>query len=279
MTATDTHRSRGWFAGLALAGAATLGLGMASPAASGSVLVSDNFDSATDGAPLDGRSPDTGSYDWIVSGGTQAEQDDELQITLSGGDGEVYTAMDGRNQEADIQFDPGAADQYTVSATVRPQDVRYVGLGLVKGTASFFTQSQLTVQLRPSGRVVLSGPWGGADGSTTLADTGNQGVPGFDDTIYHDLELIYDAIANTATVKLDGAAVISDVAVVDKNGAGYTPILKYGTIFFATPAPDGATPSRARVDDFIISAVPEPGSMSLLTLGGLMVLRRRRATA
>lgn len=273
MTAIEIKATRGWGAGAALAVAATLGLAVASAPASAAVLVSDSFDSAADGAALDGRSPDTGAHAWSVSGAHGAD----LTIASAGGDGEVLTKATEKGSAANIQFDPGtsgAYDHYTLQATVRTRDAAYVGLGFVNGTASFFTRSELTVTFRPNGRVVLTGPWDATAKSTNLADTG--AVSGFDNTVYHDVELIYNAAANTASVRVDGIEVIAPVAVTDHNGDPYTPILKYGTFIIQNPVvvpPE--TASRARVDDFAISAVPEPGSMSLLTLGGLMLFPRR----
>lgn len=270
MSMYTRHSLRGRTLGLALAAGATLAFGIAS--ASASVLVSDNFDNATNNTTIAGRAPDTGTHPWAVAGSNGGV----IQTAVNSGDGEAFTTLNGNgHEEAAVQFDPGSPGvygQYTLSATIRSVDAAYIALGFVSD-GGFFAGNKpaLMATVRPDGRVYLRGF--GADElapHATIAD--------FDSSIDHTFVLIYNAVANTAIVKIDDAAVFSNVALLD-GGNSYTLPLQYGGFYFRNPvAVSPNAHSGATVDDFKITATPEPasGALALLGVGGLTLLRRKR---
>jgi hypothetical protein len=115
----------------------------------------------------------------------------------------------------------------------------------------------------PGGSV--SGDWTYSSVASTMLSTGNSYVIG--------------ALYNAGGVD-DGDSYISSASSVDMNsainfGGGHSPLA--GDLGFALPETFSGSTSLGRFGpNFLFTAVPTPGSMAILGLGGLMATRRRR---
>jgi len=119
--------------------------------------------------------------------------------------------------------------------------------------------------------------------TTFMAGGPGAGDGGFDldgDTDWHHYDLAWDSDITTLTLSVDGGVVSTQVA---------TPANGQITDFFtiggnsrssdpgnlADPLFEGSF--NGNIDNVVVDVVPEPGSLALLGLGGLALLRRRRA--
>jgi len=101
------------------------------------------------------------------------------------------------------------------------------------------------------------------------------------DVTFTSIELESVNAADTFTVLVDGVvllATMGDDAFVDDLGdLGTTEIAAGSEITFAVGGNDDVTSLRIETFQVDVSVVPEPSSLALLGLGGLMMLKRRRS--
>ncbi len=102
------------------------------------------------------------------------------------------------------------------------------------------------------------------------SNLGSGSISGFSLTSTYNLALEYNPLSATASVYVNGAAVISNVAV----GSLVDTVSKAGFMGYENGLPSGT------LDNFTVTAVPEPSSAALLgAMGVFAIMLRRRIAA
>ena len=240
---------------------------LAIPGAKGATVLFD-FRTSNGGGVVDGNGDDPvgGDFDPSIAGETIG-----LASTLgTGDDALVLTAT-----IVDV-FAPEFVDDGT-GAFVRSGNILSVGT-----TTNISGQDALGIG-NPSinntqfDAVAVSGN-NGAESSDF--NDGESLVFTFDqDVTFTSIELESVNAVDTFTVLVDGTALLAtmgDDAFIDDLGALGTTVIEAGSeITFAVGGNDDVT--SLRIETFEVTVVPEPSSLALLGLGGLMMLKRRRS--
>jgi hypothetical protein len=173
-----------------------------------------------------------------------------------------------------VAFTPGAGQTVSIHADVIPphggSGLDWVAIAFAKDPAATSDSaiwtpgvSQLYLALQHDGRY-----FGGYDAVNTMVD----GLyAGFNPSVFHHLELIYDQPSNSVSAKIDGSTVLSNF---DLTAAGFTPdINTAGFQWFRWQLHGQFT----ELDNFAITSVPEPATAACVLIGlcGLLPMRRR----
>ena len=109
----------------------------------------------------------------------------------------------------------------------------------------------------------------------------------FDGSAWHNVNLLFNLTSQTYTISLDGSLLATEHICGDSGGCAGAPVSAYGTGFFDSFGQDtfgndpGANDS-GYMDNFQVSAVPEPGSIVLALIGFAAFfggMRRKRSSA
>lgn len=106
------------------------------------------------------------------------------------------------------------------------------------------------------------------NGTNAMVDTY---LPSFDPNVFHHLELIYDKPNNVVSAKIDGATVLSNFDL-----GSFTPDINSAGFQFYRWQLHG---QYTALDNFAITAIPEPATAAFLVMGAccLSALRRKRS--
>jgi hypothetical protein len=260
------------YATLALAAAAL------SLSAQGEVLFADNFNRADNGdlnAAATGKSGSLGALNWLEkdSGGGGQIVSNELQLGETGaGGGWGLAYVDHNFTDAAITTNGNFSVSVDIINDVTGGSTRYAGIA-VGGSATDYSG---WTDNNPANQNVDF--YIGYDGSGTeqfriwengvLTTTTNLTFAN-PDTLRVDFTNV-TSFAATTTINYEVFNNGSSVASGDFTWGGTNE--NYLGLF--TNWTDGG----AELDNFSVSTVPEPGSLALLGLGGLLIARRRRAS-
>ena len=251
------------------------------------IVVQDGFSGAfvAGNGAIVGRTPDTVN----LAGNTYTEQQnanvgERMQLdTTTGSPG--TSLRTGFNNAAHIQYTntgvPTALITLSIDAqinTIANNDTapRGIGLGFYNNplAGTFFVEPSANTNF--TGLVVTAGGSDGAAGTLEYVLNGaSQGVfttalAGFSTSAFINLSYTVDPTTGTLTnVTYGGTDYTASFAAVNNfvasDIAGFYGQTSNNIAFFG------------RVDNFAIDVVPEPSSLALLGLGGLLVARRRRS--
>lgn len=280
MTATQTNQPRGW-SGALMGAAIPLALcgvlmgpsaAQAAPFPPAGADLYDTFTvgdgTGTAGAAITGTALEGGSATWSDKG-----QGENWKFNAAG---EAFVDATSASGGLAVNLPDVENKIVTVQADLDPDgNVQFLGIALAN--KNFYNRSVFF-------RLYSNGNWG-----VTINEDSGGGAPRFeiaDGSItrsggFDTLVLQYNVGANTLSATINNTSVLSnfDLSVYNTEWIdGTTGNIKRATIYYAGANTDT---TAARADNFAASVtpIPEPGSLSLLTLGGLVMLRRRRSAA
>ena len=239
--------------GMKLAGLSALALGLmvgTGQQAEASTIYNETFSglSTTD---LNGTAPDTTTGGEVWSASTDWNKDGSTD------------AAAGSDDNAFLAFTPTSGNVYTLSATLAtPSGSSWAAIGFVEesntGIDFWDNINAATVPwvLYRSNTNVDS--FIGTNGNWTPLDEGNHAGP-----ITMSIVLDTQGAAWTAEWFINGGSVRSETLVSNPTGITHVGLGRES----------GTT---ASFDNFSLTVVPEPGSLALLGMGGLLIARRRR---
>ncbi|MEM6260020.1 MAG: PEP-CTERM sorting domain-containing protein [Planctomycetota bacterium] len=218
-------------------------------------------------------------------GDGQLLMSDNAQMTSNG---EIWFGMD--NDFIGVISDNAAVSAVTIQMTRFASDDSILTLqdNASLSTSGFFVMSDhptlsgdSTLKLEGSGLTINFGGLFAREGATLdfLADAGGISTINLDGP--SDLFDNNSGLDPQLVVDLTSFAGLGEITLIDKTGldtvSGQFRGLAEGAVVAGT---NGRTISYVGGDgnDVVLSAVPEPGSMVLLALGGLLVARRRRGS-
>ena len=248
---------------LALAG--TLALTLTSTA-SAAVLFSDNFDT-TGGVNDDLGTRQSGTLATDTYAGTASIASNQLSV---GADKSVF-----KNVDFEAALTTTAVDFSLSFDTARSGSSNSAAFLSTHPGGDERAISEFGMHINSGGKVILYGGAGASQVKTVIETSDIETALGlssgaWDATTLHNYELV--ATATTATTGtydlfIDGTEVFSDKAYHLGTGGSN------GELNWEIRTFPGTT---AVFDNLSVEIVPEPGSLALIGLGGLMVLRRRR---
>lgn len=237
------------------------------------IVAGDTFtltDTRTAGSSLNGQTTEVGGLTWIAKS--------DLILATGGKDvdaGSIQTNSTGNNAStvgtAYVPFTPSAGQTVTLEAQIKPMSSNssnWIALAFANDTTSGMNGGGPWVLLTAGGGMQLF------EGPGTNNFLGQKYPDSFVSGDYNLVSLQYNTASHKASVSLNGTPVDGFQNVQLSTG----PTIDYaGFMFYSQYDSSSATP--AGIDDFQVSAVPEPTSVSLLAVGGLALLRRRRQGA
>lgn len=168
----------------------------------------------------------------------------------------------------------GDADPVNLAANAIPQ-----------GTLTFnfnLTQSGFLWEFKEAGSLGMyiykestSAPMKVYNGVTSLTFDGDFSAPGFYNTT-HTMEISFDFATDTFSAKLDNAQLTSGGGTITSFGFAEPMSRGLSLLFFEGAYYGPGETSNAFYDNFVLAPVPEPAALSLLGLGALAMLRRRK---
>jgi hypothetical protein len=260
-----------------LAPIATLGFLLPIPAAHAVTLIYSESFSAADGTPLLGYSPETNNG---VAGATFHESNNFWTANSPvgifgnraqlGADNQLSLPIDssgGFTQPPIIRvsglMNVGTTGGPTEAITTGEQ--RGAGMGFFAATGTVATPDNFRgLVITTDGRLILAQHgFGGSARAGFIEEITN----GIDTSTDHNLSFDIDTLSgDISNINLNGEMqpdVDTTLFAADVNEVG----------FFASSNAGG---TLATFDDFTVTGIPEPGSIVLLGLGGMLAVRRRR---
>jgi len=167
-----------------------------------------------------------------------------------------------------LPFSPTSGNIYQLSGSIDYASGAWITLGFANGNPDNHFNS---IPAEPYGSVLVNAGVTTFDGQGLNGPNGHAAVSGF-----NDVDIVLDATdANSAnwTVAfyLEGA-LVSGPSTITNSGTwpatGDLDRIQY--VGFSTSSASGT------IDDFALTIIPEPGSLALMSLGGLLITRRRR---
>jgi hypothetical protein len=206
-------------------------------------VVADTFDGKVVGTSIDGTTTSTGSATWSAVS--------------------VYTAVNGTGQAA-LSYGSGAAEVafapatpiISVQADINPgASGGWTGVGFANGSGYLWSVGQVWVTLDPNGGWVMY-----RNGANYC---GSQAASVFNANASNLVSLEYNTVDKTAAVTING----HHEYTFDMDAWSYSPTIT--SAGFHIQSSDGT------VDNFAV--VPEPMTMALLAVGGVIGMVRRMA--
>lgn len=164
------------------------------------------------------------------------------------------------------------APEIKLTAAIRASSTNWVGIGFQGEDEGRLNQTNSN-----------SGPWFFATptgltirgGSGTAADTSTVSFTGVHSAgALLEFEMTYYTDTGTLDLLINGSVITNGLVIVHRDPSGNLadPVIKYLAVgFHATPLDD-----TGYVDSIVVEAIPEPATIGMLGLGGLVALLLRR---
>lgn len=230
-------------------------------------ILSDSFSTGSSGTLLNGaavQSYDSGLYGaaplWIANTSTKYS-----------GTGTITTMAAAQALEGRISITDPVSDIYSLQATVTPNTADWVAIGYM-GTTNLSTAwtsaggALLWLYLRPD----TNGNWVMyREATSTIIKTGNVKalLGSYSGSSAYTLTLNYNASTMQANLLINGVDATSGWFNVGWTG-GVDPT--FAGVGFRENSVAGTTAGGPIFDDFSLSSVPEPSTLALLTMVGLL---------
>lgn len=187
-------------------------------------------------SPLGGSTTEKGARTWKTKGNAAL-------FKLSSGGDVANGNINGGKMAALVDCSPEGSYQIKLEADLQPGDAQWLALGFSKGNDLFWskeTPAQLWLALTKSGQVQIY-----ADATARTLKNVKSEEYGFDPEKSTRTELLYDSVANTVSVTLNGKKVL------DRFGLGdFKPEIRTAGIMDNLPAPNDP---KMRADNFKVS--------------------------
>lgn len=234
------------------------------------IVFADNFNSATTGALLNGRTPDVAAASttwvtsptngWVTINPTPLMASNLTPDTSMNAYG-TPTAAPTLTEDFSISWDMQVANNVT--------GAYWTGVGLDDSTGSFITSSSLWLQVwaSPTAQATTVRLFGGGAALTDVSDV--NGIAAWNQGASNSIQLSYSASAETIDVSINSTVVFNDIDVSSTTFDAFT-YFKVGT----SSNYDGVN-RGIQLDNISVAVIPEPSVMALLGGVGLLLVAVR----